>query len=334
LQYIKPHGTDAAFHFSVEDYFMNHAPLTEPLFMIWQADKCAMLGSNQVAQAEVDLTYAHETGITLVRRQSGGGTIFTDMGTLLYTLILPETEGKSPQEIVREIFAAPMVRALNKLGIPAEMAGRNDLLVDGRKFSGLAQYARKGRVCSHGSLLVDTDLDMLTRVLQVDPEKILSKAIQSVRSRVTNLSEHMDTPMSALDFWAMLEDKLKEEWDLQPYELSPSDLATIDTIYRQKFGNPDWTFGKAPPFSLHNSIRFPGGKLDLFLDVKNGIIRACTICGDFLGTQPTRELEEKLEGVTLQYEAVEAALKDLDLTPYLGGITKEEALTCMFGEGV
>ena len=312
---------------------MEHAAFDEPLFMIWQADKCAMLGVNQVAQAEVDLAYAREAQIQLVRRQSGGGTIYTDRGTLLYTLILPETDGKSTQEIIRELFAAPMIRALNKLSIPAVMEGRNDLLVDGKKFSGMAQYARKGRVCSHGSLLVDTDLDTLARVLAVDAEKIASKAIPSVRSRVTNLCEHMDTPLSALDFWQLLEEKLAEEWQLKPYELTASDLVEIDQIYQKKFGNADWTFGKSPPFALHHSMRFPAGKVELFLDVSKGNIRACTICGDFLGTRPTRALEERLEGLALQYDAVDAALQTLDLTPYLGAITREQLLTCMFGEG-
>ncbi|MCL2588614.1 MAG: lipoate--protein ligase family protein, partial [Oscillospiraceae bacterium] len=156
MRYIKPPGKDAAFHFSVETYLMEQFPSDEPIFMIWQADNTAMLGSYQVAQAEVDLSYAKELNIQIVRRQSGGGTIFTDMGTLLYTLILPQLAEQSPREIVREAFAAPMIRALNKLGIPAELIGRNDILVDGKKVCGIAQHVRRGKVCTHGSLLYDT----------------------------------------------------------------------------------------------------------------------------------------------------------------------------------
>ena len=332
MRYVKPESQDAAFHFSVEEYFMEHAPLNEPLFMLWQADKCAMLGANQVAQAEVDITYARENNIQIVRRSSGGGTIFTDLGTLLYTLILPDKNNKSPAEVLREAVAGPMVRAINKLSIPAYMEGRNDLLADGGKFSGMAQYVRKGRVCTHGSLLINTDLELLTRVLQVDAEKISSKAIKSVRSRVTNLCEHMKPPVTAQEFWAMLEGKLAEEWKLEPYSLSSTDIAVIDTIRRQKFAAPDWTFGKSPPFTLHRSMRFLEGKIELYLDVAHGSIRACTVCGDFLATRPIGELEKKLEGAALQYDAIDAVLTGCDLTPYLGDITKEQVLMCIFGE--
>lgn len=309
---------------------MEHAPLTEPLFMIWQADKCAMLGAYQVAQAEVDLNFAHEQNIQIVRRQSGGGTIFTDMGTLLYTLILPESREKSSKEIVREVFAAPLVRALNQLGIPAHMEGRNDLLVEGKKFAGLAQYVRQGRVCSHGSLLYDTDLDMLARVLQVNPDKIESKGIRSVRSRVTNLREYMDASVSLQAFWVMLEQTLSDEWALEPYSLTASDLEAIDVIYQKKYGNPDWTFGRSPKFSYHNSKRFPAGKIELFLDVVQGKIAACSICGDFLGTVPIRGLEQLLEHQDFRYETLGDILSDVNLTPYLGEITSEQVLTCLF----
>ena len=332
MRYVKPDSKDAAFHFSVEEYFMEHTPLSKPLFMIWQADNCAMLGANQVAQAEVNLACACENNIQTVRRLSGGGAIFTDLGTLLYTLILPDTNQKSTAEVLREAVAGPMVRALYKLGIPAYMEGRNDLLADGRKFSGMAQYVRKGRVCTHGSLMVNTDLDLLTRVLQVDEDKILSKGIKSVRSRVTNLCEHMKAPVTAQEFWMILEGKLAEEWMFEPYNLSSADLTVIDNIRQERFATQYWTFGKSPPFTLHRSMRFLEGKIELFLDVAQGSIRTCTICGDFLATRPIGELEKKLEGAALQYEAIDAILTGCDLTPYLGDIAKEQVLEAVFGE--
>jgi len=298
--------------------------------MIWQADNTAMLGSYQVAQAEISIPYAKEAGIHVVRRQSGGGTIFTDMGTLLYTLILPQT-GEDTREILRETFAGPMVRALNKLGIPAKLEGRNDLLVDGKKVCGIAQFVRNGRVCTHGSLLFDTDLDMLARVLQVDPEKIQSKAIASVRSRVTNMREHMPRPVSTGEFWALLEEQLAEEWPgMKPCTLTEADRRAIEGIYAEKFGNPAWTEGRTPRFTFRNSCRFPAGKVEVFLDIAKGTITECSICGDFLGTIPIRGLEEALENVAFQPESVAAALADIDATPYLGEITKDQLLSCLF----
>jgi len=330
LRYIKPDSQDAAFHFAVEEYFMEQAPLSEPIFMIWQADQCAMLGAYQVAEAEIDLKYAKELGIQIVRRQSGGGTIFTDLGTLLYTLILPDADDLSTREILREQLAAPLLRALNKSGVPAKMEGRNDLLADGKKFSGLAQYARKGRVCTHGSLLFDTDLDILTNVLRVDDEKIRSKAIRSVRSRVTNLRDHMDTPVTISEFWTLLEQTLAEEWNLQAYTLTEVDLEKIDEIYRKKYNNPDWTLGSSPKFSFHNTKRFPAGKVEVFLDVAGGDITAVRIHGDFLGTHSMHDLEERLLGRTFHREAVAEALSGFDLLPYLGEVTAEQFLSCIF----
>ena len=293
-----------------------------------------MLGSYQIARAEVNAPYAREQNIQIVRRQSGGGTIFTDMGTLLYTLITPDPGDMTPANIVREIFAAPIIRALHKLGIPAELKGRNDILVAGKKVCGIAQHARKGRICTHGSLLYDTDLDMLESVLQVDAAKIQSKAISSVRSRVANLKPHMEPPVSTPEFWVLLEEKLSEEWNLVPYTLTEADLAEVDNIYRERFGNPDWGRDRAPRFSLHNSKRFPAGRVEVFLDIAREMVVEAAICGDFLGTVPIRGLEAALEGRPFQYEPIAEALAGIELRPFLGEISTDELLSCLFDEAI
>ena len=334
MLYVKPPSTDAAVHFSVEAYFMEQFPLTRPLFMIWQADRTAMIGSYQVARAEVNARYAGEQNIQIVRRQSGGGTIFTDMGTLLYTLILPGSGDMSPADVVKEAFAAPMIRALRKLGIPAELKGRNDILVAGKKVCGIAQHARRGRICTHGSLLYDTDLDMLASVLQVDPAKIQSKAIPSIRSRVTNLKPYMEHPVSTPEFRALLEEKLAEEWDMCPYTLTEADMTRVDTIYRERFGNPNWSRDRTPRFSFRNSKRFPGGRVTVFLDIRRETVAEAAICGDFLGTVPIRGLEAALEGQAFQYRSIAQILADVDLRPFLGEISRDEFLSCLFDEAM
>ena len=329
MLYIKPDSKEAAFHFAVEEYLLDHSAIDQPIFMIWQTERTAMLGLYQVVSAEVDREYAKEAGIKIVRRQSGGGTIFTDPGTLLYTLILPQA-GSDLQAVLREKLAGPVASALGKLGIPAKVEGRNDILVEGKKVSGLAQYARRGRVCTHGSLLYDTDLDMLAAVLQVDEEKILSKAIKSVRSRVTNLREYIATPVSTQEFWTLLEQKLAEHWELEEYKLNETDLAKVNEIYNQKYANPDWTFGRDPKFTLRGVKRFPAGKVEVYLEVAEGKAIACTICGDFLGTAPIRELESAFEGKAFNREAIADALAGVDTRPYLGDITREQLLSCIF----
>ena len=327
--YIETKSTDAAFHFSVEEYIMRYYPWNQPVMMIWQADKCAMLGSNQIAEAEIDMDIAAQNSIQVVRRSSGGGTIFTDMGTLLYTLIVPYTHESSPWEVAAAIVA----NALNKLGVPAKIQGRNDILVDGGKVSGLAQYIRHGRICSHGSLLYDADLGTLSSLLTPDEEKIRSKALRSVRSRVTNIKEHMPADnLSIRQFWDALKLELFRSKPATEYIFTEDELAKINQIHREKYANDAWTFGRAPQFTFHSSKRFEAGKIEIFLDVKGGTIAECSIKGDFLCALPIQGLEELFVGKPFNRQMFTAVLGGVSLQPYIGNIAQEEFLICVFGE--
>ena len=330
MYYIETESKDAAFHFSVEEYMMEFFPFDEPIMMIWQADKCAMLGNYQVAEAEIDMSYARQAGIQVVRRSSGGGTIFTDLDTFLFTVIQPYEEGQPLQQIAQKTVAAPLVSALDKIGVQAKAEGRNDILVEGKKISGMAQYVRHGRICSHGSLLYDTDMETLIRVLRVDEEKIRSKALRSIRSRVTNIKEHMSTPYSAQEFGELLKQKLFDAVQVREYSLTGHDLSAIEQIFQNKYNNPSWTFGKSPEFSFHNSKRFTGGKVEVYLNIIEGAVAACSIRGDFLGAVPIHGLEEQLTNKAFQYEIFNDALDGISLLLYLGNITKDELLSCIF----
>ncbi|MDR3225457.1 MAG: hypothetical protein LBT52_04060 [Clostridiales Family XIII bacterium] len=229
--YIEPKSMDCAFHFAAEEYVMRNLRPSEPTLMLWRTGKTAMIGANQIAEIEADLPYARGHDIAVVRRSSGGGTIYTDPGTLLYTIILPYASPVTPapeagstasapkadaesafrpiaaasqavgrsaarpasdtKSVIKDYLAGPVINTLKGMGIPASLEGRNDILVDGRKISGIAQYIKYGYLCSHGSLLFDADITELVRVLTVDDEKIRSKALRSIRSRVTNIAEHL-----------------------------------------------------------------------------------------------------------------------------------------------
>ena len=329
LNYVETQSKDAAFHFSLEEYIVQHFPFSEPVLMIWQADKCVMLGNYQVAGAEIDLSCAKKEGIQIVRRSSGGGTIFTDLGTFLYTLITPCAQELSVQQ-ARNLIVDMVVRALSEMGVPAKFEGRNDITVGGKKISGLAQYVKHGRICSHGSLLYDADLDMLTRVLRVDEEKIRSKAIRSVRSRVTNIKEHISPPLPAGVFLEQFKRNIFECLNVQPYTLTENDLAQVDEIYRSKYGNPCWTLVHSPEFAFHSNKRFAGGKVEVFLNITGGKVTSCSIRGDFLGTVPIRRLEQLFEGRTFERGEFESVLAGRSLQPYLGSITTNELISCIF----
>jgi len=330
IRYIETKRKNAAFHFSVEEYMMHNYNFDKPLLMIWQTDKCVMLGCNQIAEAEIDIGFANCEKIQITRRSSGGGTIYTDLGTLLYTMIQPHSTGENSQEVAKSTIANIIVDALNCMGIPAKPEGRNDILVNGKKVSGLAQYTRNEMICTHGSLLYDTNLETLTRVLQVDGDKILSKAIRSVRSRVANLKEFIENPGSTQFFWELLKQKLFKSRELHEYKLKEHDLSEIDKIFQKKYTNPSWIFGRTPKFSFHNSKRFAGGKVEVFLDVDRGLVTSCNIRGDFLGTIPINSLEQIFENKLFQCQVFRKALSSVSIQPYLGKITCEELLTCFF----
>ena len=328
--YIETESKDAAFHFSVEEYIVRHYPWGEPVMMIWRTDKCAMIGGNQIVEAEIDVGFSRRHGIQIVRRLSGGGTIYTDPGALLYTVIQPQQAECDSQEIARVHVAGPVVAALNKMGVPAKIEGRNDILVDRKKVSGFAQYARCGRLCTHGSLLYDTDLEMLARVLRADEEKIHSKALRSIRSRVTNIIDYMELPCSLAEFLELFKKHLLSDTEVVSYVPTDHDLAEINDIYRKQYGDPDWTFKRSPKFSFSNSKRFPGGKVEVNADVVSGVVNSCSIHGDFLGVSPIEDLEALFENELFRYQAFADVLRKAPLRPYMGSITQEELLSCFF----
>jgi lipoate-protein ligase A len=331
--YIVSNSKDAAFHFSTEEYLVQHYPYNEPIIMIWQADRCAMLGCNQIAESEIDIAYAEQEHIQIVRRSSGGGTIFTDLGTFLYTMIFPYQKEQNTLQNIKETAIYPIVNTLNQIGLNAIIEGRNDILIDTKKISGFAQYTKHGRICVHGSLLFDTDLEMLTNVLHVDTEKISSKALKSVRSRVTNIKDHMPHPCSVNEFLELFKSNLFHHTSCKIHNLTPHDLSEIDKIYHQKYGNIAWNMQKIPIYTIHKSKRFTIGKIEIYLDIHKSIVSTCAIKGDFLGFKPIDELESTLTNIPLQYITFKKAIDHIDLHEYLAGISKDELLSFIFERG-
>lgn len=329
MVYVEIDSKDAAIHFSAEDYLMKNFAGNKPIMMIWQTDKCAMVGNYQVVEAEVNMAFANKENVQIVRRPSGGGTIYTDSGTILFTMILPFADGEYAQT-VRDKVAGVVIDVLNEAGIPAKLEGRNDILLGGKKITGLAQHAKNNRLCTHGSLLYDADLEALVETLSVDEEKIRSKAIKSVRSRVTNIKEFTGLKLSTAEFLALLKKGLFKSQDAEEYTLSGHELDAIKKIHAEKYGSTLWTFEKSPPFSFSSSMRFPAGKVEIFMDIAEGIVKTCAIRGDFLGIVPISGLENLLTDNAFNRAAMESVLSGADISPYLGGITQEELLSCMF----
>ena len=236
---VETNSKDAAFHFSVEELFTRYIRKNESVLMLWQTDKTVMLGNNQVAEAEVDLEFALTSAIQVVRRSSGGGAIYTDSGTVLYSVIEPLTSDTATH---REKVASSVINALGKMGVIAVREGRNDILIDGRKISGFAQYTSANHVCTHGSLLYDTDLDTLTDVLIANVAKLKPKGIASIRSRVTNIKPCIKEEYTVKEFIEALKNDLLKNQSYKVHEFNSMENDIINRIYNEKYANPEWNF--------------------------------------------------------------------------------------------
>jgi lipoate-protein ligase A len=327
MLYIETGSTDAAYNFACEVFCMKRFGGVSPVMLIWQADNWAMLGRYQVAPAELNAGVLERIGAKVVRRNTGGGTIYTDLGNLLYTFILPL---KNLAETDFSRVCLPIVTALREMGIPAQLQGRNDIVIHNQKISGNAQTIEGNLLCSHGSLLYQADLDILQELLIVDPAKVASKGITSVRSRVTNIIEHIPQPYSVREFWQRLTERLFAGKTVTFYTFTAEDIAAIEQIRAEKFAAWNWNFGQTPNFNYRYERRFSAGKVAVSLAIHRGIITHCKINGDLLGFVPIEPLEEMLTGLPYRYEAIAGKLAAVNLDLYFRGISSQELLTCMF----
>lgn len=290
----------------------------EPVFLLWSTRPTVMIGANQVVDLEIDRAKAEAAGVDIVRRSSGGGTIYTDPGTLLYTIILPHDDQGDMKEVVRDYLAEPVISAIGTLGAHAVLEGRNDILIAGKKISGIAQFIKYEYLTSHGSLLFDADLEALSSLLTGDDEKITSKALRSMRSRVTNISEHI--PEKSIDvFRSILLESFAQKAGI--YTLSENDLAAIHKIQTEKYENPQWTYGRTPAYTYRNAKRYPGGRIEVFVNSKGGVITDCKITGDFLARSPLDATEEALIGVRHDRESIKEALAKINHQNALGSVS-------------
>ena len=332
-------SASAAFWFAAEEYIIRHARPDEPVLMLWRTDDTIMLGANQIAEAECDTAYANSAGIKIVRRPSGGGAIFTDKGTLQVTVIR-QYNGRQDEDnsglsqacndpaVARELLAAPVLDALALYGVNASLEGRNDILIDGKKVSGIAQYVIGGYICSHCSLLFSADLEKLEKCLTANREKFKTKAIASLRARVANISDYI-AEKDLQNFRDSLIKAYKGEQDFRHSRFSrkgKDETLHIETIISEKYLNPGWIFGRAPAFTFTNKKRFPGGLLEVYLDVKGGVIKDARLSGDFLSLLPVADFETKLVGVPHNAEALKKTLREIDVRSYLGSLDAKELM--------
>ena len=323
--YIYNKNTDAYFNLALEEYLLTQTD--KEVFMLWQNENAVIVGKNQNTLSEINYEYVKDHGIKVVRRLTGGGAVFHDMGNINYTFI---TNGSDRATDFR-YFAEPVIGALAKLGVHAELLGRNDLLVDGRKISGNAQCVHKNRTMHHGTLLFSSQIRDLSASLNVKPGKIQSKGIKSVSSRVTNISEHMTETMTPEAFIAHLKTEvLSTIADAEEYTLSDEEVKAVEILRDTKYATWEWNYGYSPKYNFCREVKFSGGNIEIFLNIEDGLIKDCSIKGDFFGSKDILELENRLIGIRHEEKSIYEALTDCDVGHYMWGMKNDEFVSDVF----
>ncbi|NMA61347.1 MAG: lipoate--protein ligase [Firmicutes bacterium] len=320
-------SSDPRFNLALEEYALNELFPGEELAIIWQNEPTVVIGRNQNTIEEINEAYIKANGINVVRRLSGGGAVYHDFGNLNFTFIVP-----SQKNVVSnfEKFTKPVIMALQSLGVPAEFSGRNDITIEGKKFSGNAQYWSKDRLLHHGTILFNSDLSVVQEALQVRPEKLVSKGVKSVRSRVTNIYPYLETPLEIEEFKKILLRYMLQGDEHQNYELTSGDLRRIEGLIETRYSQWSWNYGHSPAFALEKSQRFPGGQLNLKLNVQQGLITEMGIYGDFFGRKDVQELARSLQGQPYEEDALRSFLTRLPFAEYFLAISLDEFLECLF----
>lgn len=328
---IRLHTTEAAFNLALEDCLLDalgrDAALGKGVFLLWRNAPSIIVGRHQNTAQEVNAALVSALGLPVVRRMSGGGAVYHDLGNLNYSFIVPQ---EADAGAGFGAFLRRMCAALAALGVPATPSGRNDLVCEGRKISGSAQVRRQGKVLHHGTLLVDVDLQRMDAVLAGNPDKFHSRGIASVRARVRNVAELLPPGVGMAEVQAAL----LAQCAAAPLELPTALLERAETLAREKYRTWAWNYGASPPFDHRYRKRFPWGAVELCLRVEHGVITACRIHGDFFASDDVAALEARLCGVRHSPDALDAALRGVPWQDYFTGCDPEamRAFCCEAGE--
>lgn len=326
--YVKNDSNNPHFNLALEEYFLKDFE-GEEYFILWQNEPTIVIGRNQNTIEEINKAYVEENNINVVRRLSGGGAVYHDLGNLNFTFIV-----KADKSNINNFkkFTDSIVASLEKIGVKAEFTGRNDITIDGKKFSGNSQYYYKDRLLHHGTILFNSDLSVVQKALQVKMDKIESKGIKSVRSRVTNVYPYLEEKVSVNEFKEILLRSIFEYKDVpyKEYELYQNDIDKIQALADERYSTWNWTYGESPEFNIEKSKRYPFGLLNIKLDVKEGKIKTMSIYGDFFANKDLSKLQEAFIGVKFEEDNVGKAIQGLELQEYIQGIANEDFIDCMF----
>jgi lipoyltransferase and lipoate-protein ligase len=314
-----------------EEYFLSH--FDDDIFYLYINSPSIIVGRHQNTYSEINQEYVRANGIDVVRRQSGGGAVYHDHGNLNYGFIA-QNKGRDINEVFRE-FTVPIIKVLQKLGVDASFSGRNDLVIDDKKISGVAQYHNGNKILLHGTLLFSSDMSKVSQSLNADPRKFQDKSVKSVKSRVTNISPYLAQSLSIEQFTSILAKEVISQFPgSEIYELTMQDKEEIQKLADNKYATWEWVYGNSPNFTYWSELKYEKGILDIGLNVESGVIKDLTVYGDFFGTKDIDEMTSQFIGVPYEKDAVEAALAPLQLTDYIYELPKKLFIESLFSNSL
>ncbi len=319
MRFLTNPSTDPWYNMSFDEYCLEQYLSDDSYFYLWRNRPSVIIGLNQNAYSEVNLGFLEEKGICLARRVTGGGAVYHDLQNLNYTLV------------GREVTPQPVVDALRRLGVPAELTGRNDIYVDGRKVSGYARRVWHDRQIVHGTLMYDVDLDTLVRALDVPGSKLEAKGIASVKSRVANLKDFLPQFRDLDGFQAAMQEMLSDGDGELPF--GEERRAAVRRISEEKFSTWEWIYGQSKAADLVRSGRLACGTVEVRLSLDRGVLTGVEFGGDFLGGLPAGQLAARLAGVRFERAALRAALAPHpdEVSRYFDGVSADDLLDLFFG---
>jgi len=316
MKYLTNCSTDPYFNLAFDEYCLENVKSGQPYFFLWRNRPSVIVGLNQNVYSEVNLEYLDAHGITLARRVTGGGAVYHDLQNLNYTII-----GAHPSP-------EPFVEALRKLGVDAQLTGRNDIFVDGRKCSGYARRVSHGQEIIHGTLMYDVDLDTLSHVLDTPFSKMNAKGIASVKSRVCNLKDHLPAMASIDELQAALQDILSGGDQPLPPDIVPLD--EVQALSDSKFSTWDFVYGRSKEAGFTRSVKLSCGTVSADFKVEGGVLTHLVFWGDFLFDEPASGLAEKLVGHRFTPSDISEALARAGVSRYLRGVSAADLLELFF----